>query len=429
MSEAITSDTYRAFLREGGYRPTVRPMKEEIVGGAREPLLILFGTVLIVLLVACGNVANLCLVRGEARQRELAVRQALGGSRGGLVRKLMVEAFVLAGVGAALGIAIAAVAVPALVRIAPPTIPRVDEIRLEPVVVLVALAAAAIAALIFGLAPALRYTRGNVLSALRQGGRSSTDHPGRHRGRNLLVVAQTAMALILLVGSGLLARSFQKLMTAEAGYSSANVMTFRVTTPAQRYPKAADSAAFAQRLIDRLGELPGVEVSGAVSELPTNGPSGTAFEFRDKPSEPGRLPPMLQYQTVGGRYFEAMRIPIARGRDFDSSDRRDSVRSVIVNEAAAAQYWPGEDPVGKELRQHNGDPKEQLPWSRVVGVVRSIRQNNLRDQPRPLDLLSVERRRPQPGPQPQLRHPRAAGSCERRGDPARPSSRSIPTCR
>jgi putative ABC transport system permease protein len=384
MSEAITSDTYRAFLREGGYRPTVRPMKEEIVGGAREPLLILFGTVLIVLLVACGNVANLCLVRGEARQRELAVRQALGGSRGGLVRKLMVEAFVLAGVGAALAIAIAAIAVPALVRIAPPTIPRVDEIRLEPVVVLVVLAAAVVAALLFGLAPALRYTRGNVLSALRQGGRSSTDHPGRHRGRNLLVVAQTAMALMLLVGSGLLARSFQKLMTAEAGYSAANVMTFRVTAPAQRYPKAADSAAFAQRLIDRLGELPGVEVSGAVSELPTNGPSGTAFEFRDKPSEPGRLPPMVQYQIVGGRYFEAMRIPIARGRDFDSSDRRDPVYSVIVNEAAAAQYWPGQDPVGKELRQHNSDPKEQLPWSRVVGVVRSIRQNNLREQPRPL---------------------------------------------
>jgi predicted permease len=296
----------------------------------------------------------------------------------------MVEAFVLAGVGAVLAVALAAIAVPALVRIAPPTIPRLDEIRLEPIVVAVTILAAAIAAAIFGLAPALRYTGGSVIAALRQGGRSSTDHPGRHRGRNVLVIAQTAMALMLLVGSGLLARSFQKLMSADAGYSTANVMTFRVTAPAQRYPKAADAAAFAQRLIDRLGELPGIDVSGAVSELPMSGPNGTAFEFRGKPTEPGRLPPMVQYQVVGGRYFEAMRIAIARGRDFDSSDRRDTVHSVIVNEAAAAQYWPGEDPLGKELRQYNGDPKAQLPWSRVVGVVRSIRQNNMRDQPRPL---------------------------------------------
>ena len=134
----------------------------------------------------------------------------------------------------------------------------------------------------------------------------------------------------------------------------------------------------------RCSEGERIKVSGAVSELPMSGPSGTAFEFRDKPTEPGRLPPMVQYQVVGGRYFEAMRIAMAGGRDFDSSDRRDTVHSVIVNEAAAAQFWPGQDPLGKELRQYNGDPKAQLPWSRVVGVVRSIRQNNMRDQPRPL---------------------------------------------
>ncbi|HEY7498597.1 MAG TPA: ABC transporter permease [Vicinamibacterales bacterium] len=384
MQEYITSDNYRAFLKEGGYRPTVRAMKEDIVGNVREPLWILLGTVGMVLLVACGNVANLCLIRAEARQREIAVRLALGGSRGELVRKLLVEAMVISAIGSAIGVGVAALALPILIRLAPTTIPRLDQVGLDPIVLAFAVGAAAISAVIFGLVPAVRYTRTNVLAALRHGGRSSTDGSRRHRGRNALVVAQTALALVLLVGSGLLARSFAKLMGTELGFDPHNVLTVRVGLPVPKYPKPPDLARFGQQLVDRLSAIPTVESAGAITELPMTSPSGTAFNFSGHPTEPGRLPPIVQYQTVSLGYFKTMRIALVRGRDFDSSDLRNDTRTAIINQAVADQYWPGEDPIGKQLRQANGDPKSQLPWSTVVGVVRSIRQSNLRDQLRPI---------------------------------------------
>ena len=384
LEEFIKSDTYRAFLKEGGYRPLVRPLKEDIVGDVRQPLWILLGTVGIVLLVACGNVANLCLIRAEARQRELAIRLALGGNRRSLIRKLLIEALVLSAIGAALGVALAAVALPVLLSLAPSSIPRLDWVRLDPIVLAFAAVTAIVSGLVFGLVPAIRYTRGNMLGALRHGGRSATDHPGRHRGRNLLVVAQTAMALVLLVGSGLLARSFSKLMGTDIGFDPKDVLTFRVGLPSASYAKPDQIARFSHQLVDRLSQISGVEAAGAITELPTSNPSGTAFNFNGKPIEPGRLPPMIQYQTVTPRYFTAMRIALVRGRDFDSGDLRAGARPVIVNKALADQYWPGEDPIGKQLRQHNGDPASQVPWSTVVGVVSSIRQSSLRDQPKPI---------------------------------------------
>jgi predicted permease len=384
LNEYIKSDTYRAFLKDGGYRPVVRALKEDIVGDVRQPLWILLGTVGMVLLVACGNVANLCLIRAEARQRELAVRLALGGSRGGLVRKLLVEALVLSAFGAALGVGVAALALPALLKLAPASIPRLDHVRLDPTVLGFALLAALVSGLIFGLVPAIRYTSTRVLGALRHGGRSATDHPGRHRGRNVLVVAQTAMALVLLVGSGLMARSFSRLMATDLGFVSDGVLTFRVGLPTTRYPKSDSVARFGQQLVERLSQIPGVESAGAVTELPMTNPSGTAFDFNGRPIEPGRLPPMIQYQTVSLGYFETMRIAMTRGRGFHSGDLRAGTNSVIVNKAAADQYWPGEDPIGKQLRRHNGDPGAQLPWSTVVGVVASIRQSSMRDAAKPI---------------------------------------------
>jgi len=389
LEEFITSDTYRAFLKEGGYRPVVRPLKEDIVGDVRQPLWILLGTVGIVLLVACGNVANLCLIRAEARQRELAVRLALGGNRRSLIRKLLIEALVLSAIGAALGVALAAVALPVLLSLAPSSIPRLDRVRLDAIVLAFAAVAAIMSGLVFGLVPAIRYTRGNMLGVLRHGGRSATDHPGRHRGRNLLVVAQTAMALVLLVGAGLLARSFSKLMAADMGFDPKDVLTFRIGLPSVSYPKPDQIARFSQQLVDRLSQIPGVESAGAITELPTTNPSGTAFNFNGKPIEPGRLPPMIQYQMVTPRYFTAMRIALVRGRDFDSGDSRAESRHVIVNQAVADQYWPGEDPIGKQLRMHNGDPASQLPWSTVVGVISSIRQSNLRDRPKPMVYFPI----------------------------------------
>ena len=384
MSEYIQSANYKAFLTDGKYRPLVHAMKEDVIGSVREPLWILLGTVGMVLLVACGNVANLCLVRAESRQREIAVRVALGGSRAGLIRKLLAEAGVLSAIGTVAGVLMSAAALPVLLRLAPETIPRLDQVRVDGWVLLFAAAAAALSALLFGLVPAIRYTRPDVLACLRQGGRSATDHPGRHRGRNLLVVAQTAMALILLVGSGLLARSFARLMDADQGFVPRNVLTFRVALPPTTYPKSPEVVRFTQQLVDRLGELPSVEAAGATTELPVaQGPSGTAFEFEGHPVAAGRLPPLVEYSTVTPGYFKTLRIALTGGADFDSGDLRDGANTLIVNKAAAAQFWPGEDAVGKRLRGV-GDSTEPRPWFTVKGVVANVRQAGLRELPKPL---------------------------------------------
>ena len=384
MSEYIQSANYRAFLTDGRYRPVVHPMKEDVIGSVREPLWILLGTVAMVLLVACGNVANLCLIRAEARQREIAVRVALGGSRAGLVRKLLAEALVLSAIGAVLGVLFSAVALPVLLQLAPDTIPRLDRVRVDGTVLIFTAAAAIVSALIFGLGPAIRYTRPNILACLRHGGRSATDHPGRQRGRHLLVIAQTAMALVLLVGSGLLARSFARLMQSDQGFVAENVLTFRVALPERTYPKGAEVVRVTRQLVDRLAELPSVEAAGATTDLPIAGsPEGTAFEFDGRRTEAGRLPPIVDYSTVTPGFFATLRVHILRGSDFDSGDLRDGARTIIVNKAAADQYWPGEEAVGKRVRAAGSSPADQRPWYSVRGIVADVRQRGLRDQPRP----------------------------------------------
>jgi predicted permease len=385
MTEYIQSQTYRAFLTDGRYRPIVHSMKEDVIGSVREPLWILLGTVGMVLLVACGNVANLCLIRAESRQREIAIRTALGGSRGLLIRKLLAEAFLLSAVGTTLGVLFSAVALPMLLRLAPDTIPRLDRVQMDATVLLFAVGAAILSALLFGLVPAIRYTRPDVLAALRHGGRSATDHPSRQRGRQLLVVAQTAMALMLLVGSGLLARSFARLMGADQGFVANNVLTFRVALPETTYPKPAEVARFAQQLVDRLSQLPGVESAGATTDLPiAASTSGTAFEFDGHSVEAGRVPPIVHYSTVTPGYFKTLRIPLVRGADFDSSDLREDVRAVIVNKAAAARYWPGQDAIGKRLRTFSSEANPSRPWHVVKGIVGDVRHEGLREAPRPL---------------------------------------------
>jgi predicted permease len=378
LSEIIRSEDYRAFMRDGRYRPLVRPMLEDLIGSVREPLWILLGTVILVLLIACGNVANLCLIRADARQREMAVRVALGASRWRLVRKLLTEALVISAIGCSIGVLFAALALPALLSIAPPTIPRLGQVRLDLTTIAFAAGVAMVSALLFGVAPALRYTRPSTLAALRHGGRSATEGPGRHRGRHLLVVVQTAAALILLVGAGLLARSFGQLMSVDLGFVPRDVLTFRVALPPTAYPKDADLVRVGQQLVDRLAAIPGVTAAGAASEPPIAGsPSGTAFEFRDRPTESGRLPPIIWYQTVTPGFFRTLGIALLHGRDFDTTEQRDGVRSVIVNQALAKQYWPGQDAVGKQLRGV-GESNDR-PWLTVVGVVATVRQGDLRD--------------------------------------------------
>jgi predicted permease len=284
---------------------------------------------------------------------------------------------------------VSAATLPALLRLAPETVPRLDQVRIDGWVLLVATGAAAVSALIFGLGPAIRYTRPDVLACLRHGGRSATDHPGRHRGRNLLVVAQTAMALILLVGSGLLARSFARLMSAEPGFVARDTLTFRVALPPTTYPKSPEVVRFTQQLVDRLAALPAVEAAGATTELPVaQGPSGTAFEIEGHPVQAGKLPPLIQYSTVTQGYFKALQISLLRGSDFDSGDLRDGVTTIVVNKTAAAQFWPGQEALGKRLRSVGSGP-DPRPWYTVKGIVADVRQAGLRERPQALIYFPI----------------------------------------
>jgi predicted permease len=385
LMDAGISPTYRAFIVDGGYEPKVRLMKEDLVGELERPLWILLGTVGMLLLIACANVANLFLVRAEGRQREIAVRVALGATRASLVRQLMAEALTLSVIGAALGLVVAGAGLPALLRLAPPSIPRLDQVSLDPTVILFTVAIAIGSALLFGLLPALRYTRPAAISALKHGGRGGTDEPARRRARNALVVLQTAMALVLLVASGLLARSFSKLVATDLGFDARDIMTFRVALPPADYSNEEATRTFVLNLVARLREIPGVESAGAATVLPiANSAPGSAHELEGRPVAAGQLPPMVHYKVVGPGYFETMRIQQARGRDFHSGDFTSDNRNIIVNQALADLYWPGQDAVGKRIRLSPGGAATPPPWFTVIGVVGNERQDGLRLPVRPL---------------------------------------------
>lgn len=386
-ADGLTSPTYRAFLADGAYANLVHLVKDDEVGTLERPLWILLGTVCLLLLIACANVANLFLVRAESRQQEIAVRLALGAGRGTLVRSFMAEALVLSVFGSALGIVAASAGLPVLLRQAPPTIPRLDQIAVDINVLLFAVGAAVLSALVFGLLPTMRYTRPQALAALREGGRSGTDAPARRRARHGLVVAQTAMAMVLLVGSGLLARSFSRLMSTDLGFNPNEVITFRIALPNSQYASDDVKLAFHGRLVSGLQSLPGVDSVGLASEVPVaNAAPGTAHIIEDRPITSGELPPIVHFKTVGPGYFDTMRIPVLSGRQFRSDDSDASATAVIVNQALADHYWPGQDPIGKRLRAGGGDGDGTTtpPWFSVVGVVGTERQDGLRMPPRPL---------------------------------------------
>lgn len=391
--EGLNSNVYRAFLTDGDYRARIDLLKEDLVGDLKRPLWILLGTVGMLLLVACANVTNLFLVRAEGRQREIAVRGALGSSRGALIRLVMSEVLVVAALGCAVGLGAAALGVPALLRLAPPNIPRLDGVSIDVTVVLFAVGAALLAAFVVGLAPAIRYTRPASLLSLRHGGRGGTDDPGRRRVRNVLVVLQTAIALVLLVGSGLLARSFAQLLATDPGFDPANVMTFRVSLPSSDYKDPGAIRQFVEQLTQRLRELPAVESAGATTVLPiaSNTP-GSAREVEGRPLVANQLPPMVHYKVVTRGYFDTMKIPVVGGRDFHSGDFAPGGRNILVNAAFADLYWKGEDAVGKRIRPADGDQSAQqaAPWHTVVGVVGNERQDGLREPVRPLVFYTTD---------------------------------------
>jgi putative ABC transport system permease protein len=343
----------------------------------------------VVLLIACANVANLFLVRAEGRHKEIAIRSALGAERSSLARDFLRESTVLALAGGALGLLLAFAGIRMLVALGPESIPRLEMIRIDGSVLLFTLLVSVGAGVLFGLAPLFRHTRPEVASALKEGFRGTTSGRGRIRARAVLVFGQVALAFILMVGSGLLVKSFWNLRNVDPGFDAENVLTMRLSLPETPYDEGEMSVAFYQQLIERVKELPGVESASAVSKLPLRpqGESHNGVAIQDRPVEPGSMPHVALSIVVGPGYFETMGIRLREGRLIDRSDITAATGAVVVNRAFAEHYWPGESAIGKQVWQgiaSDMEENEDFEWLPVVGVVEDVRSLGLDVEIRPI---------------------------------------------
>ncbi|QOY90575.1 ABC transporter permease [Paludibaculum fermentans] len=373
---------------EQGWRVHLIPLFQEMVGRTRRILLVLFGAVGLLLLIACVNAANLLLARSTARAREIAVRSALGAARGRILRQLLTESLVLAGAGALLGTALAHAGLRVIVAFLPAGFPRAAAIRLDTGVLLFTVITAMLTGLLFGLAPALSAARADVQQGLREGARGSTGGRRKARLRDLLVVAETGLAGVLLIAAGLLLHGFVNLLRSDPGFRPQQVLTASVVLPAKRYPKDEQRARFYEQLMDHLEALPGVKAAGAGSDLPWTGYDGNADGFRVE----GRRDSYsdhttARYHIATAHYFEALGIPLRDGRFFDARDTAKGPFVLIVNETMARRYWPGETAIGKRIT-FRGMPKES-DWMRIVGVVGDIRDDPGSNSVRPAFWLPL----------------------------------------
>ncbi|HEX8775362.1 MAG TPA: ABC transporter permease [Pyrinomonadaceae bacterium] len=341
-------------------------LHELLVEDVRPALLLLLGAVGFVLLITCANVANLLLARAAARQKEIAVRAALGASRMRVIRQLLTESLLLSLTGGALGLLLSVWLTDLLISISPANSPRLDEVSLDGRVLLFTLAVTCLIGLLFGLAPALQASHVNLNEALKEGGRGFSEGWRRNRVRKLLVVSEVALSLILLVGAGLLIKSFMLLRETNPGFDSENVLTMRVSVPGVKY-KGVQKAEFFQRLTEEVSALPGVEAAGAVLSLPLGGSNysvGRSFIPEGHPHTPEESA-NAAYAVATPQYFRAMKIPLIAGRQFTERDTKDAPQVIIVNETLARRYFPGESAVGKRLTVWRDEdfPRE------IVGVV------------------------------------------------------------
>ena len=360
----------------GQHRAVVRPLTDELFGGVARPLWVLLAAVGIVLLIACANVANLFLVRAEGRQRDLAVRRAIGAGRAQLVRVQMSEAIVVAALAGVLALGLAWLALKGFVSVAPPGIPRLRDVAMSPMTLLFTLGAAVLSALVCGALPALRASSLDF-TRLRDGGRGSTRK--RHWARDGLVVGQTALALVLLIGSGLLVRSFWALRSVDPGYDTDDLFTFQIAPEGSHLQDGPAYARFSLQFMERLRAMPGVQTVGLVENIPLNeGTSGVRFRTEGMPAE-ADAGTLLRMTWAAGDYFKAMGIDVVAGRPFDNNDHLSALKHVVISKSAATALWPGQDAVGKRvLRQGLQD------WYTVIGVVDDVMQNNFRERANPL---------------------------------------------
>src|SRR5215510_7483015 len=355
-------------------------LQEQVVGKVRLSLLVLFGAVGIVLLIACANVSNLLMARATARKSEMALRLAIGASRRRLIRQLLTEGVLLAVVGGALGLLIASLARPLLLSFGGQSIPRAEEVVIDTRVLLFTLSLSMIIGLVFSVLPAIQASGLNPNRFMKEGAKSGTSGKSGNRLRGLLIVIQVALALVLTIGAGLLARSFLALLSVNPGFEPKRVLTFEVFLSGKKYG-SAEGAGFYQQLTEKLDALPGVEASGAVNALPLGGGEFT-WTFFIEGRQPSDAPlGRVDYRVVTPDFFRAIGVPLKRGRIFTEQDGQEATPVGIINEAMARRYWPDEDPIGERFRMQA--PISVMPWTTIVGVVGDVKHAGLDQDPSP----------------------------------------------
>jgi predicted permease len=371
----------------GGLTFAVLPLHEQVVGGVRRSVIVLVGAVTFVLLIACANVANLLLSRGLARQKEIAVRAALGASRSRIARQLLTESALLAAGGGAVGLLLALFGLQVIRSFGPGSVPRLGEIQISAGVLAFTIVVSLLSGILFGLGPAWRLRQLNLQEALRDAGRGSAGTSAvwsrGHYTRRLLVIGELTLSVVLLIAAGLLLRSFARLQDVPPGFNPANVLTLELTMTGRKY---ADSAAVLntyKRLREQLEAIPGVSATGAITSLPLSqmmawGP----IIVEGRTPAAGEKFINADIRNVSGNYFEAMQIPLIRGRLFSEHDTAAAPRVVIVDEQMAAQLWPNEDAIGKRIRTGGFDATPDTPWMTFVGVVGRVKQDALDSEPR-----------------------------------------------
>jgi putative ABC transport system permease protein len=371
-----------------GHGATVVAMRDEMVGDIRPALLLLQGAVGLVLLIACVNVANLLLARGEARQREIAVRLALGASRKRVVFQLLTESGLLALLGAAGGVLLAWWGTKALLATNPEAIPRVEEIRIDTRVALATLGCGLLASLIFGLTPAIRLTRPDLNSSLRDGSRGGSESGHRQRLGRTLVAAEVALAMVVVIGAALLIRSFWTLRNVDPGFRPDRLLAVDLSLPQARYNDQA-ATDFYRRAVERMAALPGVQIAAASSDLPPiSSGQNWDVEVEGRTLAPGEAAVSPNVRSVTRDYFKALSIPLVRGRLFGTEDNGGSLPVAVINETTARELFPRGDPVGQRIRYSS-----KLPWITVIGVVGDVRSMGLRELP-PLEVYLLHEQLP-----------------------------------
>ncbi|MEN3368362.1 MAG: hypothetical protein V7609_505 [Verrucomicrobiota bacterium] len=360
---------------------TVQSLHETLTGDIRPALLLLLGAVAFLLLIACANVANLLLARASSRQREISIRAALGASRWRVVRQLLTENTLLSLAGGALGLLFAVWGMHALLALSPGNIPRLDSIGIDRDVLLFTLGVSLVTGVIFGLAPALTASKPNLNDALKEGGRSAAEGAGGRRLRNGLAVAEIALSLVLLVGAGLLIRSFVRLQQVKAGFNPQHLLSVELSLPTAKYKENEQVIQFFDQLLGAIGKQPGVEAATISTDLPLGGNADfLAFSVEGHPLAPTDRTPDAEARVISPDYFRTLQIPLRSGRLLTDRDIRGAPDAVVINETLARKYFPGADPLGKRITF--GDPQaKDAEWYSVVGIVGDVRGTRLNDEP------------------------------------------------